>query len=568
MINIIILILSLFIISLSIIGYGIGFQKVFIKRINEYNFGYLGLFGIFFLIIYSYLSNLFIPHSILHNFVFLFIGLLFFIYEFVFLSKTNIKKQTLLIFISLIVLFISILIYKNHDDFSYYHFPYTYFLTQHDLVIGIGNFGHGFRTHSSIFYLNSLFFIPFSNYFVFNFGALLILCFSNLILINKIFPKFCEIKISFDHRFFIFISLFVFAFINIFFYRIAEHGTDRSAQILILILLFEVIYILNLKFSSKNNLSEIFILLGLIASLKAFYILYFVVLLPIIFYIFESKKSIKKTLIYFLKNKVFILFSLLIFFVFLTNMLNTGCIIYPIHFSCLDWISWSIPTSEVKDMNNWYELWSKAGAGTNYRVNDSENYIQNFNWLINWVNLYFFTKVSDFLLGIIFLALCFLIYFKSKKKEKINKIKNLKTIFILIAILFLEWFYNHPALRYGGYALFFLFLIIPISSYLSLYNINKNVFIKKLLTIICVTIVIFLSRNSLRINEENNKYSYNPIINPYYDINNNHLRIEKKFKNILNRNKLCEKKKNVEECLGDYEKISKIFNKIVIENKR
>ena len=115
--------------------------------------------------------------------------------------------------------------------------------------------------------------------------------------------------------------------------------------------------------------------------------------------------------------------------------------------------------------------------------------------------------------------------------------------------------------------MFFLFLIIPISSYLSLYNINKNVFIKKLLTIICVTIVIFLLRNSLRINEENNKYSYNPIINPYYDINNNHLRIEKKFKNILNRNKLCEKKKNVEECLGDYEKYQKFSIKLSSKTK-
>ena len=67
-------------------------------------------------------------------------------------------------------------------------------------------------------------------------------------------------------------------------------------------------------------------------------------------------------------------------------------------------------------MNNWYELRSKAGAGSNYRVNDSENYIQNLNWLVNWINLYFFTKVSDFLLGIIFLTLFFLIYFKEKKK--------------------------------------------------------------------------------------------------------------------------------------------------------
>ena len=251
-------------------------------------------------------------------------------------------------------------------------------LTQNDLLIGIGNFGHGFRTHSSIFYLNSLFYIPFSSYYLFNFGALLILCYSNLILINKIFTKFAGIKILLDHRFFNYISFFIFVFINIFFYRIAEHGTDSSAQILILILFMEVIYLLNLKFSSKNNLSEIFILLGLISSLKAFYILYFIIFLPIFFHIFKSKKNIKDILIYFLKHKIFILFSVLVTLVFITNIFNTGCIIYPIHFSCFDWISWSIPVSEVNDMNNWYELWSKAGAGSNYRVNDSEKLYSKF----------------------------------------------------------------------------------------------------------------------------------------------------------------------------------------------
>ena len=50
------------------------------------------------------------------------------------------------------------MMYKTHDDFPYYHFPYTYYLTQSDIHIGVGNFGHGFRTSSSIFYLNSLFY--------------------------------------------------------------------------------------------------------------------------------------------------------------------------------------------------------------------------------------------------------------------------------------------------------------------------------------------------------------------------------------------------------------------------
>ena len=58
--------------------------------------------------------------------------------------------------------------------------------------------------------------------------------------------------------------------------------------------------------------------------------------------------------------------------------------------------------NEASAMNNWYEQWSKAGAGPNYRVDDPENYIQGFNWVGNWIDKYFFNKVSDFILGILF----------------------------------------------------------------------------------------------------------------------------------------------------------------------
>ena len=54
-------------------------------------------------------------------------------------------------------------------------------------------------------------------------------------------------------------------------------------------------------------------------------------------------------------------------------------------------------------MNDWYQQWSKAGAGPNYRVDDPENYIKGFNWGSNWFDKYFFNKVSDFLAGILFL---------------------------------------------------------------------------------------------------------------------------------------------------------------------
>ena len=47
-------------------------------------------------------------------------------------------------------------------------------------------------------------------------------------------------------------------------------------------------------------------------------------------------------------------------------------------------------------MNQWYQQWSKAGAGPGFRVDDPQVYIEKFNWLSNWIDKYFFNKVSDF----------------------------------------------------------------------------------------------------------------------------------------------------------------------------
>tara|TARA_B100001121_G_C18691693_1_gene623290 strand:- start:320 stop:2029 length:1710 start_codon:yes stop_codon:yes gene_type:complete len=566
--NLLILSLSYFLIPISIIGYGILFQKLFLKNFENYNFGYLGLLGIFFLIIYAYLSNLLIAHTKLHNLIILLIGFIIFSYFFLLKKKDNFKKQSLLLFFILLLIFISILIFKNHDDFAYYHFPYTYLLTQNELIIGIGNLGHGFRTHSSLFFLNSLFYLPFVDFFLFNFGTVLILLFSNLILINIILYKYSGLKLLKYNRFYIYLSLFIFSFINIFFYRIAEHGTDRSAQILIFLLFIETIFFFNDKILSKNNIVKILLLLSLIISFKAFYFLYFVIFIPITIIIFRKKKKLKNVFSFLFVNKFFPIFSLLIFFVLLNNFLNTGCLIYPVYFTCFDLLSWSIPIQEVKDMNNWYELWSKAGAGVDYRVKNADLYIQKFNWLGNWFKFYFINKISDFLLGIIFLILIFFIVFFDRKQKINKKIKNLSFVYLAIFILFFEWFYNHPALRYGGYALFFLLLIIPVSNFLCRYDLNEKKFFKRIIIILSMTIIIFLGRNISRLHNENLKYAYNPLKNSFYTVNSNHFRIEKKLNEILKKNELCENKKKVETCLGEFEKISNFFGKTVIINKK
>ena len=108
--------------------------------------------------------------------------------------------------------------YKNHDDFYYYHFPYTIILTEFEKVFGLGNLNHGFRTPSSIFYLNSLFYLPVINFFLMNSGAAYILGFSNFIFYKIINYYIKEKKIN--HIFFL--SLFSLIYVNSTFSRIAE----------------------------------------------------------------------------------------------------------------------------------------------------------------------------------------------------------------------------------------------------------------------------------------------------------------------------------------------------------
>ena len=89
--------------------------------------------------------------------------------------------------------------------------------------------------------------------------------FSNIILISNI--KKC-LENEKKNNFF-FLNLLAFLFINIFFYRIAEHGTDRSAQILVFIFF---IYILSLRDNYKNfeiEISKLIILISIIISIKS-----------------------------------------------------------------------------------------------------------------------------------------------------------------------------------------------------------------------------------------------------------------------------------------------------------
>ena len=116
-------------------------------------------------------------------------------------------------FLSFFILTIFITVGKNHDDFPYYHFPYTVFLTEFSHPIGFGQFNNGFRSPSSIFFLSSMFYLPVIGVYLFHISSALILGFSNLVLINFIFNK----KYFNESSYINFLSL-VSLFLSIFFF--------------------------------------------------------------------------------------------------------------------------------------------------------------------------------------------------------------------------------------------------------------------------------------------------------------------------------------------------------------
>ena len=507
MINLPILYFGYLVILLSIIGFGYLSSKLLSIRLS---IGELGLSGILFMTILSYITNLFVSHSFIHNSIFLIIGLFAFL---LILKKKLFRKKIKLILLISSVLFIGILMHKTHDDFFYYHFPYTISLIEFKKIFGVGNLEHGFRTPSSIFYFNSLFYLPVLEKSLINSGAIYFLIFSNIYLIQKVFNKLKNKK----NDFVLLLSLFSLLFINTIFYRLAEHGTDRSALILIFILAIYYLEGTNRKLSKisfKYYYQKILVTILLIVSLKSFYLIYIIFILILFF---QFRKIIFKENFYrkIINERVSYYFVIGVAFFIFTIFSNTGCLIYPASFTCIDSFSWSIPKKEVIQMKTWYELWSKAGASPNYRVDDVEFYLSGLNWFPNWLQNHFFNKISDFLLSlflIIIISLTFLIKFKKIKLQK----KNFYLFYTVIIFLFLEWFLNHPALRYGGFTLIALLVFIPLSLFIeSRLNLDSK-FKKKVIILIFISFSIFSFKNIDRIFKESVKYNYNPLINAHY----------------------------------------------------
>ena len=538
-------ILGLISVTIVFIFSCLGFGKLFLKIINEnilkYELGYIGIIGIFNKILLVYITSIFTNHGYIHNIVLLAVGLL----SFFLIDKINFKifKK---VFIIILFTFSFFLISKTHDDFGYYHLPFALNLVENKIQFGLGNLNLAFRHHSSILFLNSVTYYPYFNNYLFNLPNYVLLIFINLILIN-------EILINKNKLLLLLFSIFFFILINIKFTRLSEYGTDIIGQFISIVFFLHFIKIYYYKDIQNKNIVLLIILFLIIISIKSYFIPYVVVIIYLMFLMKKNFLNIYKKISY---NLYFfsILFILLNYFL---SFISTGCLVYPIQITCVgESYDWSLSLNEIERMNIWLELWSKSGAGPGYQEVDKNFYISNFNWLQNWFNNYFFTKVTDYILINTIIILVVFIIFKSQIKFFRFDQKKI-AILIPIIFIFILWFIKHPALRYGGYLplslmLFFLFSLIFKEN-----EINHKNYKKKINVIILFVVIIFNIKNLIRLNDEyktDNEYKFENF--PFYFIK------EKKFESRLIEGKNYSKTEgfcwSIEPlCSGSFPKIRK-----------
>ena len=490
----------------SYLGYGILSFKFLNLNYQNLNLGYIGISGCFLLILLSYITIFFVPHNSLHNIIIIILGILIFLKNY----KSINPKYLKLLLLFIIVTFSFFLISKTHDDFPYYHLPFSLNLSENKIQFGLGNLNLAFRHHSSILFLNSLKYLPDLKFYLFNLPNYLIYIFVNMVLIDEAIKKNNTnyIKIF---------SLFFLTLINIKFTRLAEYGTDLAGQLILIILFINVIKFLLSKKIDTANLILTSLILILLTSFKVYFILYFSIFFILIYFIKKKDLEIFKIFSF----KICIYFFSFLFLISLHNFISTGCLIYPVPKLCVgSYYDWSLAINEVERLANWLDLWSKAGAAPNYKVDNIENYLSGFNWVDNWIDKYFFNKVSDYLLVLFFTSLLVIFFFKKqfskliKFKTKYFYISLFISVFSLFFILF--WFINHPSLRYGGYIPIAIFVFSLISYFISDLDLSKN-FNRNAKILIILVLLVFNIKNLNRIYSEFKRvdqYQFNSF--PYF----------------------------------------------------
>lgn len=450
----------------------------------KYNFFEKIIFGIIVSGFIAIFLNFLIP---LNDFLILinFILSLIYIYHIRLNSKINKCEITIFIVLSLLSFF---QIYSSgfSDDLNHYHGGHITNSDNGNIIIGSNLLNDHFG-HSTIWLITQSY-LNINNMFLQSIHIVNALLFTGVlgILLNEIYNNY---KYKFENHI-NFFCIFSVLFILVKYTRLKEFGVDRPATLIFITLIFY--FIKNFSIEKKGNeITHIYLFKFFLISLYLFFnkIIYLAVFIFPIFYLIYNKNYD-----FFLK-KYFFFLVLISTILIARNILVSGCIIYPIPFSCIN-LSW---TTEDYAQRLYYmtEIIAK-NIHNGFNKEEYSFALDNFIWLNNWfirtkVEIYefFLTCVLSFLLAIITLE-----NIKKKIKNLYPKkiiLYSILTYTILSGIIFLK----APVLRYQHQLLLCFFYLI----YLFFFTNTK---IKNYAIYIIIFGLLFnISKNIKRISNDN-----------------------------------------------------------------
>ena len=487
--------------------------------------GKITLLGIIFVSFIALFLNFLFPLNIYLNTIILCLTFfLFFTDRKKFFSKKLIKYNFVIAIISTLLLVYANI---NRPDAALYHLPYVSFLNEHKIIMGLGNIHSRFGHISIIQYLSAI------NYnFLFGLNGINI----PLAVIVSTFIVFFYRQVLMCHKykllnldfyFCLFVSIYILYKIN----RYSSFGNDAVTH-----LSFFYLIRLILNDNKFKELPLIILLCVFIFLNKNTYL--FIFLFPIIIYFYNKiYLDYKKTLRH--------IFSFSTFFLFLwclKNIFISGCLIYPIHQTCIKELKWTANIEDIKNDAQAGEAWSKGWPQNKIKKLEVQEFNNNFNWLKAWLSVHG-KYVGKTLFPYLFFIIILNFYFRDKKKTITKKTYNINYSLCLglTAILTFIFFIKFPLYRYGYSYLISLIILLNLYNF-GQFNLNKVVNFTRMILIIFP--FLFLGKQSQRYYE---KYPLNYINKPWpniYSLNNNEISKKKlavRFKEleIFNSNGEC-----------------------------
>ena len=479
-----------------------------------------GLFGFIFLGILSLFANFFLALDPNINSVIISI----FISLFIFQIKNNFNRGKEILISSLKISLIALifLVFSNNfdPDSFLYHLPYSNLINDYKILPGAGLIHFRFGTISIMQYINALF-----NNHIFGPSGITIptsLVFSLffLFLLNKITEILKNKSLFSLYNFFILCS---FIFLCLRMNRYSDYGNDHIVTIFFLY--FISIFIKKFDAFDINDKKYLTLLACFIFTLKVFYFA------PLILCLYLWIPKINFKIINF--SNVLCLFFLLLWFI--KNILISGCIIYPVSFTCINKLPWynlnnknfvnakQISLSGEAWAKNWntYNTKQKSLGIEKDKFESQEEYIKNFFWLNEWI-----MDHGKLILKKLFPFVSFIIILYILNRKKIKNIqleKNNKLFFLLLfinSIALSLWFLKFPIMRYGLAYIFTQIFLISFIFFKDRFSLNiKFIFV--------LSLFILISKNLIRISENYNTSLYPEIEkqNKYLYINKNKLKI-------------------------------------------